>query len=132
MFRIGLFCICLLASGIWNSASTVAQPYGPEKAPGFWSNVWNKAQSSFHWFKVNPVRTNEMETIGPRAAAHYAPTRWGQRLSCTQPETERSIRKVDYLLYSDFRDNIREADNPEHADGSRTNRFGVPGPAPAP
>ena len=132
MIRNGLLCIFLLVAVICVSTPSNAQPFGPERAPGFWSNVWNKTQSAFHWFKVNPVRTNEMETIGPRAAAHYAPTRWGQRLSCTQPETERSIRKVDYLLYSDFRDNIREADNPEHADGSRTNRFGVPGPAPAP
>jgi len=132
MFRIGVFFICLLAIGLCITTTTVAQPYGPERAPGFWSHVWNRTQSAFHWFKVNPVRTNEMETIGPRAAAHYAPTRWGQRLSCTQPQTERSIRKVDYLLYSDFRDSIREADNPEHADGSRTFRFGVPGPPPAP
>lgn len=109
-----------------------AQPFGPERAPSFWSNCWSKTRSAFHWFKTNPVRKNEMETIGPRGAAHYAPTKWGERLACTQPEVERSLRKVDYLLYSDFRDTIREADNPEHADGSRTERFGVPGPPPGP
>ena len=94
--------------------------------------LWSKCRSGFGWFKGLFVRTSEQETLGPRAAAHYAPTRWGERLNCTQPEVERQIRKVDFLLYSDFRDNIRESDNPEHADGSRTERFGVPGPPPLP
>ncbi len=101
-------------------------------ACGEGEGLWSKCRSGFGWFKGLFVRASEEETLGPRAAAHYAPTRWGQELSCTQPEVERQIRKVDFLLYSDFRDSIREADNPEHADGSRTERFGVPGPPPGP
>jgi hypothetical protein len=128
----GLSLVVGLAVVFSFAGSVSAQPYGPERAPGFWNNMWAKTRSAFHWFAVYPVRTNDIETIGPRGASHYAPTRWGQRLSCSQPEVERSIRKVDYLLYSDFRDSIREADNPEHADGSRTERFGVPGPPPVP
>lgn len=132
MLRHWLWGLALVLSLLCSSSAVIAQPFGPERAPSFWSRTWTKTRSAFHWFKANPVRTNDMEFVGPRGAAHYAPTRWGQSLSCSQSETERSIRKVDYLLYSDFRDSIREADNPEHADGSRTERFGVPGPAPAP
>jgi hypothetical protein len=120
------FAVSFLLAG-----SCIAGGVPVEPAPGA-GGFWSKCRSAFGWFKIFPVRTNEMETLGPKGAAHYAPTRWGQRLSCTQPDTERSIRKVDFLLYSDFRDNIREADNPEHADGSGTGLFGVPEPPPAP